>query len=257
MLTDDELSQRLRPPSTSFNLKQDKTNVTDTNQFNYLFECYKRLNKVKSEKKIFLTNDLYMFCSNLIINICRTLLNIFETSSNPDLDFNIPSDAITTITDHGYSSNLNRKALSDPAIQLVVLLRKYLIKENLDMDNENVQIFKSFYEAFIGLFEESSDLVVFFTNTDSTSGDLSKLMESCELNFLNNVFIFLNKYFVKLTNCEFYSNEYIKELELVEFITKKSKLMKYLFVLNSFPQVRSTGFNWQSETLIGNFFVLI
>ena len=142
MITDhDELNQRLRPPTT-FNPKQEKTNALDTNQFNYLFECYKRLTKIKSEKKIFLTSDLYTFCSNLIINICRTLLNIFETSTNPDADFNL------SVNDHGYSINLNQKALNDPAMQLIVLLRKFLISENGDMmsENENSRIFKSVYE---------------------------------------------------------------------------------------------------------------
>jgi hypothetical protein len=248
MLTNrDELSQRLRPITTS-NSRQEKRFALETSQFNYLFECYKRLNKYKLEKNVQLTSDLYSFCSNLIINISRTILNIFETSSNPNFDFNITD---TMLNDHNYSINYNQKALSDPAIQLIVMLRKYIFDESSDMGNENMQLFKSYYESFVNLFEETSGLAEFFKSDHSTSDDLHKLVESCELNFLNNIFIFLNKYFLKLNNCEFYSNNYLKELELIEFITKKSKLMKYLFVLNSFPQTRTIGFDWQSSNLIG------
>lgn len=250
MLTNrEELNQRLRPISTS-NSRQDKRSALETSQFNYLLDCYKRLNKYKLEKNVLLSSDLYTFCSNLILNISRTILNIFETSSNPNLDFSITD---TMLNDHNYSINYNQKALSDPAIQLIILLRKHIIDESSDMDGENVQLFKLFYESFVNLFEETNGLVDFFKNDNSTSDDLYKLIESCELTFLNNIFIFLNKYFIKLINCEFYSNNYLKELELVEFITKKSKLMKYLFVLNSFPNVRTTGFDWQSSNLIGKF----
>ena len=125
------------------------------------FFCSLNLSFLGAAKNVLLSSDLYTFCSNLILNISRTILNIFETSSNPNLDFSITD---TMLNDHNYSINYNQKALSDPAIQLIILLRKHIIDESSDMDSENVQLFKLFYESFVNLFEESNGLVDFLKN---------------------------------------------------------------------------------------------
>ncbi|CAF0817504.1 unnamed protein product [Brachionus calyciflorus] len=71
MLTDaTELKNRIRP--------RDKPLNQSSNQFIYLYNCYLRLNKMRAKFSDLNANDLFESFSNLIINMCRTLINIFE-----------------------------------------------------------------------------------------------------------------------------------------------------------------------------------
>jgi len=84
--------------------------------------------------------------------------------------------------------------------------------------------------------------------------DLASLLEleECEIRFLSNLFVYMNKYFVKLAACEDYTNKFLKNIELVKFMTRH-KLTKYLLIFNSFPgeNDQALGRVWQANTLVG------
>ena len=75
------------------------------------------------------------------------------------------------------------------------------------------------------------------------------------MRFLNNMFLLFNKYFLKLNHCDDYTTKYLKNLDLLKFMTR-GKLGKYLFLFNSFlgettASLPTSGRLWQTETLIG------
>ena len=237
MITDeDELKSRMR----YFSQKQSKINK----QFPYLFECYQRLHKSRKELDE-LDHTLFDYISNLIVNMCRTLLTIFDDFTQ--IDLNKPS-----IIDHNYYSNENANQSNDLCIQLIYLIIKYLNEDEANFDQTIVKLIEKFYDSFINLFEDNEIIRSFFSSS-SISSSLNDIMDNVELQFLNRIFDYLNKYFINLSQCEDYSNDYVKSLQLVKFITR-SKLMKYIFVLNSFQKNSNSsqnGRNWQVNTLIG------
>jgi hypothetical protein len=241
MITDEEeLKNKIRPNNSSVKPALSK-------QFNYLFECYQRLHKYKKELDQADTN-LFEYISNLIINMCRTLLTIFD-------DFTQVNLINTSIIDHNYYSDQNAIKSNDLCIQLIYLIIKCL---NSEINFENSDCFKmieKFYDSFINLFEKSEILSEFFSNSTL---DLEQIFDKTELTFLTRLFEYFNKYFISINQCEDYSNDFVKCLELIKFLTR-SKLMKYIFVLNSFPSSNSSpgsatstvGRTWQVNTLIG------
>jgi len=96
------------------------------------------------------------------------------------------------------------------------------------------------------------DKADYFNNEINTEQDLINLLEldSCEIKFLNNLFIYMNKYFIKLTQCDDYTNKYIRNIELIKFMTRH-KLTKYLLIFNSFVSTTTTARDWQANTIIG------
>jgi hypothetical protein len=170
--------------------------------------------------------------------MCRSLISLFDS-------------------DHDFS-NLS--------IKFVDFLCKNFIEQ------QNSSIFADFYDSFIRLFEQSNTCQQFFSaslNAELFYGQdrfkIDHRYVSCllddeiELKFFNMMFINLNKKQIKLI--EQYSNEFLHNIELLKFITK-SKLMKYLFVFNSFllldnhvvdsiSDLSNRGFQWQTQTLIG------
>jgi len=80
-------------------------------------------------------------------------------------------------------------------------------------------------------------------------------MDQCELQFLCNVFSYLNRYFIPITHCDDFSSQYLKNLETIKFLTR-SKLTKYLFIFTSFlPESQTVlpnaGRYFQVNTLAG------
>jgi hypothetical protein len=235
MITDEhELKSRMKPFSEK-HLKLSK-------QFPYLFECYKRLHKFKIDLNQ-LDDTLFDYISNLIVNMCRTLLTIFDDFTQ--IDLNKPS-----IIDHNYYSNENANKSNDLCIQLIYLIIEYFNDDEASYDQTSVKLIEKFYDLFINLFEDNENIQNFFSSSSSSS-DLNDLMDNVELQFLNRIFEYLNKYFINLNQCEDYSNDYVKSLQLLKFMTR-SKLMKYIFLLNSFQKSSNqNGRNWQVNTLIG------
>ncbi len=93
----------------------------------------------------------------------------------------------------------------------------------------------------------------YFNNEIKTEDDLASLfqLDTCEIRFLNNAFFYLNKYFIRLNQCDDYSNKFIHIIGLMKFMTR-SKLMKYLLLFNSFPSNGETApRSWQSDTILG------
>ncbi len=82
----------------------------------------------------------------------------------------------------------------------------------------------------------------YFNNEIKTEDDLASLfqLDTCEIRFLNNAFFYLNKYFIRLNQCDDYSNKFIHIIGLMKFMTR-SKLMKYLLLFNSFPSNGETA----------------
>jgi ubiquitin conjugation factor E4 A len=252
MITDrEELKEKIKPvkhlkesPST---LKEDLKSAIDTNHFSYLFDCFKRLNKLKENFAKLNNSDLFEHCSSLIVNMCRTILNIFESDGNLDAEM-LKNPNITS--DHDYSVNPNQKVLSDLSMQLICLIRKHIYNSEFD-DSNNLTLLEQFYDSFMKLFEDTPSLNEYFNNTNENELNES-VFDPAELKFINNLFFYLNKYFISLKDCQFYSNSYLKHLELIKFLTRP-KLMKCLLILNSFPfdYQNKNGSSWQTETLVG------
>jgi hypothetical protein len=236
MITDqDELKSRMRPNSE----KSPKLNK----QFPYLFESYQRLHRFRKEIDQ-LDDKLFDYISNLIVNMCRTLLTIFDDFTQVDL-------SKPSIIDHNYYSNENANKSNDLCIQLIYLIIKCLNEDEANFDQTVVKLIEKFYDSFIYLFEDNESIQNFFSSSSFSSTNFNDLMDNVELQFLNKIFEYLNKYFINLNQCEDYSNDYVKSLQLIKFMTR-SRLMKYVFVLNSFQKSPSqNGRNWQVNTLIG------
>lgn len=86
------------------------------NQFLYLFECYVRLENLKKKFLEINLTDHYDFTKNLIINMCRTVISVFESVQEP---------------------------LSKKFYQLII-----------SNSNEN-EYFLNFYDSFIKLIDKS------------------------------------------------------------------------------------------------------
>ncbi len=80
-------------------------------------------------------------------------------------------------------------------------------------------------------------------------------MDQCELQFLCNVFSYLNRYFIPINQCDDFSSQYLKNLEMITFLTH-FKLTKYLFLFTSFlpdnqTSLPNAGRFFQVNTLAG------
>jgi hypothetical protein len=207
------------------------------NPFAYLFSSYLSLKKLQPRFKKLDQNDLFESCSTLIINMCRSIINLIDSENE----------------------------LESPSFKFVEFIHKQLTENS--NDEQNGKQLELFFDSFMKLFEESKECVDYFTAPLNSelffSGDRTKLddrlvrnviEDEIEAKFFNQVFQNLNRKYVKLI--EQYSNEYLQNIELVKFLTR-SKLMKYLFVYNSFlnmidvPINSNRGILWQTKTLIG------
>ena len=124
MMTDrNALEERVRPAQLTQATKTSRLELKclETSQFNYLFESFKRLHDTKRHLVALNRQDLFDFVSNLIINMCRTLLNIFE-STDTDINLNNQQSQFTN-EDHEYNQIKNNQiAMSDLSIQFLVLI---------------------------------------------------------------------------------------------------------------------------------------
>ena len=241
------LEERVRPSQTS--QSSSKTSRLDLKcieqlQFNYLFDCFRRLNDSKPQFKTLDRLDMFEFVSSLITNVCRTVLNIVDNSNSdlPSLDPNKEPDL--------FSIKNNPKFITDLSIQLILLI--------IDNFNTNRTLIEHFYDDLIRLFEETDSVRSLLDNPDFNGSKIKTDIELtdafqidyCELKFLSNIFTYLNKYFVTISQCEDYSSKYVQNIEMLKMLAK-SKLMKYLLVFNSFPTDSTNGRNWQVFTLLG------
>jgi hypothetical protein len=211
------------------------------NPFAYLFSSYLNLNKFQSKFKKLDQLELFEQCSSLIINMCRSIINLFESDNE----------------------------LESPGAKFAEFICRQLAESSSynESSEHNRTLLEAFFDLFIKLFEDSKECVEYFAAPLNFelffAGDRSKLdtrlvksviEDEVEIKFFNQIFQILNRQNIKLI--EQYSNEYLQNIELVKFLTR-SKLMKYLFVYNSFlnhsdMQVSSTrGVQWQAKTLIG------
>lgn len=195
------------------------------NPFVYLFQSYIALNKLKSK---FSTAD-YEHCSSLIINISRSVINLFDSGV---------------------------ELLSQRFVKFVI---KYVEDENVrgllnDYFDKYLQLFEAECSSF---FANNADPELFYsTSPVDEKFVISLLDDQLELSFFNNIFQTLNNKVIRVHDV--YSNDYAANIELIRFLTR-SKLMKYLFVYNSFlstslsptESVANRGILWQTRTLIG------
>jgi hypothetical protein len=85
MLTDRaQLEERLRPLQTE--LVHNNFACLETCQFQYLFGAFKRLTNLKRHFADLNHLDQFEQTNNLIINICRTIINIFEPANVNEID---------------------------------------------------------------------------------------------------------------------------------------------------------------------------
>ena len=130
MITDrNQLEERVRPAQlTQSAAKTSRLELKclETNQFNYMFESFIRLNESKRHFVALNRVDLFDFCSNLVINICRTILNIFDmsgTSIDLNMNANDSQSFLNSKEDHEYNLIKNNSiAMSDLSIQFILLL---------------------------------------------------------------------------------------------------------------------------------------
>lgn len=261
MMTDrGELESRVRSAITS---DQNKANLAclETSQFQYLFASFKRLNNLKRHFEALERLDQFEAAANLIINICRTMLNIFEPHDPQEFiqkenatQTNESKFLLNNESDYDLIKN-SPEALSDLSIQFLLV-----IVDNLQVDYSLCQ---RFFDEFINVFEEQESVKQIFSNADYTNNEITSLeqlaailqIDECELKFLSNVFHYLNKYIVKINDCDDYSSKYINNMELVKFITR-GKLCKYLFLFSSMLAESerakpNCGRLFQVETLAG------
>ena len=213
-------------------------------QFNYLFDCFRRLNDSKPQFETLDRLDMFEFVSSLITKVCRRVINTVDNSNSdlPSLDPNKEPDL--------FSIKNNPKFITDLSIQLILLI--------IDNFNTNRTLIEHFYDDLIRLFEETDSVRSLLDNPDFNGSKIKTDIELtdafqidyCELKFLSNIFTYLNKYFVTISQCEDYSSKYVQNIEMLKMLAK-SKLMKYLLVFNSFPTDSTNGRNWQVFTLLG------
>ena len=229
MITDaEELLERTRPRRRS-------TTTNQLNQFRYLFYCFKRLHASQGEFDK-LEQDAFRTSETLLLNMCRTLLNIFETP--------------------GVSASQSSET-SDLSLQLLNLIVDCF--ENAG--DEEQRLLQRFYDLLVKQFDESSSVRSFFSNSQSlqTAAVFAALPspmqedEHAELTFLLNIFAHLNARCSLVPDCDDYSSAYRRLVHLVKFLTR-SPLMKYLFIYASFGTTErplKTGRDWQQSTLVG------
>jgi hypothetical protein len=135
-----QLEERVRPSFQLNESNRQELKCLEPCQFNYLFESFVRLNESKRHFIALDRLDLFEFCSNLIINICRTILNIFESSTTFDLSQkqqqqNIDQSFLNNKEDLEYNLiKNNSNAMSDLSIQFVLL-----IIDNFDDPNSSLR----------------------------------------------------------------------------------------------------------------------
>jgi hypothetical protein len=193
------------------------------NQFAYLFECFGRVQHYRDRQQI--ADDLHVHCQSLIINMCRSIINIYEEQAD----------------------ELNLKFLS-------------LVQASFSSSDDNgpaaTRTFQAFYDMFVAQFEKNNDAFTrLFLTSEANTCPIEHIVEDkLELNFLNSIFVNLNKNVIGLPACEDYGREVCHHLALVKFLTR-SKLMKYLLILNSFVVQSSSTLapprRWQTSTLLG------
>jgi len=140
-----QLEERVRPSCHQLNeSNRQELKCLEPCQFNYLFESFVRLNESKRHFIALERLDLFEFCSNLIINICRTILNIFESSTTFDLSQHQQQQQQQQNIDQSFLNNKedleynliknNSNAMSDLSIQFVLL-----IIDNFDDPNSSLR----------------------------------------------------------------------------------------------------------------------
>ncbi len=83
-----QLEERVRPSQTQSSSKTSRMELAclETCQFQYLFASFKRLNNLKRHFNDLNRLDQFEKTKNLIINICRTILSIFESSTQQEIN---------------------------------------------------------------------------------------------------------------------------------------------------------------------------
>lgn len=168
-----------------------------TNQFIYLFWCYKRLKECKSELNSCCggKDTAFAHCKNLMVNILRSLLTILDDT-----------------VDNG---------ISIMSVKFVGLVKVVYLG---DVDDA---LFEEFFDLFMRQFDK----------TDSEwpeNGDalFSPIDDSVELNFFTHIFRHLNESVIEMKKCEDFSADYLKYIKIAKLFAR-SKLMKYLLIENS------------------------
>ena len=212
------------------------------NPFSYLFSSYVNLNNFEAKFASLQLTESFEHCSSLIINMCRSLISLFDT--------------------HNETYSLSAK--------FVEFIYKLTVENVNETSEQNWKLLEEFYDRFIRLFEDGNECKEFLAATSTNSQFffrskvdnqlvLPLLEEETELKFFNQIFVILNRKYVKFI--EQYANEYLSNVELIKFLTK-SKFMKYLLIYNSFlgeqseaentsPFANHRGIQWQTKTLIG------
>jgi hypothetical protein len=142
MITDrNQLEERVRPShltQSAAKTSRLELKCLEINQFSYLFESFIRLNESKRHFVALNRIDLFDFCSNLVTNICRTILNIFDmpgTSIDINMNTNDSQSFLNSKEDHEYNLIKNNSAaMSDLSIQFILLL-----VENFEDSSSNIK----------------------------------------------------------------------------------------------------------------------
>lgn len=159
-----ELQSRIRP-----NLDQEAPNPNlpclENKQFQYLFASFKRLHNLKRHFEKLERLEQYELTMNLIINICRTMLSIFENNEELVLTEKQPSNSndqqfVLNHQDNDYPLiRNNEQALGNLSIQFILL-----IFDNFTNDTIMCELF--FDKFIIGCFDEQQSIKQVFANAD-------------------------------------------------------------------------------------------
>ena len=159
-----ELESRIRP-----NLEQINSNhnlpCLENRQFQYLFASFKRLSNLKRHFEKIERLEQYDLTINLIINICRTMLSIFENNEELILTEKTPNNNEQQFVLNHQDNNYplvrnNEQALNNLSIQFILLILD-------NFSNENASLCEIFFDKFIiGCFDEQQSIKQVFANAD-------------------------------------------------------------------------------------------
>lgn len=193
------LSDRKSIESRAKGLKSEQKSPSHSpNQFIYLFSCYRRLNQHCKDLEV--VPGLADHCSSLIFNILRSLITVLECSSTND----------------------NESSLSVMSVKFVTFIRVCYLE-----DEENGELFETFYDSFLKQFEPSE------AQWNDASVPAIELEDETEARFFRHSIEYVNRSVVDLAKCEDFSTDYVRYIRLVTLLAR-SKLVKYLLVRYSF-----------------------
>jgi hypothetical protein len=71
--------------------------------------------------------------------------------------------------------------------------------------------------------------------------------------FVEKIFERLNTEYIKLENCDYYSADLFKYIEVLQILLGGSVFIKDGFLRSCFPKQRQVGRNWQVSNMLGNY----